>query len=57
MFIGSTRFTEQISASKYPLYATNQREVSAIIPWRPRRDVRHVNPGVSPAEPGFETSE
>ena len=36
LFVGSMRFTESISAAKYPLYANYQREVSAIIPWRPR---------------------
>ena len=33
LFIGSTRFTEQISLSKYPEYAQYQKKVSAIIPW------------------------
>lgn len=33
LFIGSTRFTEQISASKYPEYSEYQKRVSAIIPW------------------------
>lgn len=37
LFVGSTRFTESISASKYPAYAQYQREVSAIVPWWPRR--------------------
>ena len=37
LFVGSTRFTESISASKYPAYPQYQREVSAIVPWRPRR--------------------
>ena len=37
LFAGSTRFTEEISASKYPEYAQYQREVSAVIPWRRRR--------------------
>lgn len=36
LFIGSTRFTEQISASKYPEYVDYQKRVSAIIPWIPR---------------------
>ena len=41
LFAGSTRFTERISAAKYPEYADYQREVSAVVPWRPRvrRDV------------------
>ena len=36
LFIGSTRFTEQISASKYPDYEEYQKRVSSIIPWIPR---------------------
>jgi steroid 5-alpha reductase family enzyme len=37
LFVGSTRFTESISASKYPEYAGYQRRTSAIVPWPPRR--------------------
>ena len=37
LFVGSTRFTERISSSKYPEYRDYQRRVSAIVPWRPRR--------------------
>ena len=37
LFIGSTRFTEQISLSKYPDYADYQKRVSAIIPWPAKR--------------------
>lgn len=33
LFIGSTRFTEQISLGKYPEYAEYQKRTSAIIPW------------------------
>jgi steroid 5-alpha reductase family enzyme len=33
LFIGSTRFTEGISVSKYPEYREYQRRVSAVIPW------------------------
>ncbi len=36
LFIGSTRFTEEIRASKYPEYADYQRTTSAIIPMPPR---------------------
>ena len=36
LFIGSTRFTEEISAAKYPDYADYQRRTSALIPWFPR---------------------
>jgi steroid 5-alpha reductase family enzyme len=37
VFIGSTRFTEQITRAKYPEYAVYQRRVSPVIPWFPRR--------------------
>lgn len=37
LFVGSTRFTEQISVSKYPEYAVYQKRVSAVIPFFPRR--------------------
>jgi len=33
LFIGSTRFTEQISRERYPEYAEYQGRVSALIPW------------------------
>ena len=34
LFVGSTRFTESISLSKYPEYADYQRRTSAVVPWR-----------------------
>jgi len=37
LFAGSTRFTEQISLSKYPEYAEYQQRVSAVIPWPSKR--------------------
>jgi steroid 5-alpha reductase family enzyme len=37
LFIGSTRFTESISLSRYPEYAHYQRRTSAVVPWWPRR--------------------
>jgi steroid 5-alpha reductase family enzyme len=37
LFIGSTIFTESISASRYPAYADYRRTTSMLIPWRPRR--------------------
>ncbi|MFF2631757.1 DUF1295 domain-containing protein [Microbacterium sp. NPDC058021] len=37
LFIGSTIFTESISASKYPAYADYQRRTSMLVPWPPRR--------------------
>jgi steroid 5-alpha reductase family enzyme len=39
LFIGSTRFTESISRSKYPEYADYQARVSPIIPLPPRHAV------------------
>jgi steroid 5-alpha reductase family enzyme len=33
LFVGSARFTEQISASKYPEYANYKKRVSMMIPW------------------------
>jgi steroid 5-alpha reductase family enzyme len=36
LFLGSTRFTESISRSRYPEYATYQSTTSPLIPWRPR---------------------
>ena len=37
LFVGSTRFTEKITLSKYPEYADYQRRTSPVIPWIPRR--------------------
>ncbi|KAA9132869.1 DUF1295 domain-containing protein [Microbacterium caowuchunii] len=37
LFIGSTIFTESISASKYPAYAEYRRTTSMLIPWPPKR--------------------
>jgi steroid 5-alpha reductase family enzyme len=37
LFIGSTVFTESISASKYPAYKEYQRATSMLVPWPPRR--------------------
>jgi steroid 5-alpha reductase family enzyme len=45
LFLGSTRFTEQITASKYPAYADYQRRTSMLIPWPPRS-----GPVAEPAE-------
>jgi steroid 5-alpha reductase family enzyme len=36
LFQGSTAFTEEISASKYPEYVEYQKSVSRLIPWFPR---------------------
>ena len=45
IFIGSTRFTEAITAGKYPAYGDYQASVSAIVPWFPGR--RAVEPAAS----------
>jgi steroid 5-alpha reductase family enzyme len=37
LFIGSTRFTEEISLSRYPEYADYQRRTSPVIPWFARQ--------------------
>jgi steroid 5-alpha reductase family enzyme len=37
IFIGSTRFTEALTAGKYPAYRDYQASVSAILPWFPGR--------------------
>jgi steroid 5-alpha reductase family enzyme len=37
LFVGSIRFTEQISAGRYREYAAYQRSTSPLIPWPPRR--------------------
>jgi steroid 5-alpha reductase family enzyme len=36
LFIGSTIFTESITASKYPAYSDYQRTTSMLVPWPPR---------------------
>lgn len=36
LFVGSTKFTESITASKYPAYAGYQHRTSMLIPWPPR---------------------
>jgi steroid 5-alpha reductase family enzyme len=36
LFLGSTRFTEAISLSRYPEYAEYQRSTSMLVPWVPR---------------------
>ncbi|MBA4247334.1 MAG: hypothetical protein C0444_03450 [Microbacterium sp.] len=36
LFIGSTRFTEEITLSKYPEYAEYQSRTSMLVPWIPR---------------------
>ena len=33
LFVGSTRFTEKISLSRYPEYSNYQRSTSSVVPW------------------------
>jgi steroid 5-alpha reductase family enzyme len=42
LFIGSTIFTESISAAKYPAYREYQRTTSMLVPWMPRRGREHT---------------
>jgi steroid 5-alpha reductase family enzyme len=44
LFVGSTRFTESITRSKYPEYAEYQRTTSALIPWFPTRRLSPPQP-------------
>jgi steroid 5-alpha reductase family enzyme len=37
LFVGSTRFTESITLSRYPEYEFYQRQTSAVVPWFPRK--------------------
>jgi steroid 5-alpha reductase family enzyme len=37
LFLGSTRFTEKITLSRYPEYALYQRRTSSVIPWTSRQ--------------------
>jgi steroid 5-alpha reductase family enzyme len=43
LFIGSTNFTEKLSAQKYPEYAQYQQSTSAIIPWGAKRRLRRLS--------------
>ena len=46
LFVGSTRFTEQISKAKYPEYADYQARTSAVVPWFPRSSIREEVQGL-----------
>ncbi|POH68058.1 MULTISPECIES: DUF1295 domain-containing protein [Cryobacterium] len=55
LFAGSTAFTESISVSRHPGYRAYQREVSALVPWPPRRpapDSVGASAGDGPVRPG-----
>jgi steroid 5-alpha reductase family enzyme len=43
LFVGSTRFTEQITLSRYPEYANYQRRTSPVVPWMPRESVAAIS--------------
>lgn len=45
LFVGSTRFTESITRSRYPEYADYQATTSAIVPLPPRRARQEVPAG------------
>lgn len=47
LFIGSTRFTEEISLSRYPEYADYQRRTSRVVPWFSRSDLRAARPSTT----------
>ena len=42
LFVGSTKFTESITLTRYPEYADYQHRTSAVIPWWPRRADPHA---------------
>jgi steroid 5-alpha reductase family enzyme len=44
LFVGSTIFTESITASKYPAYADYRRTTSMLLPLPPRRAARSPKP-------------
>ena len=52
LFVGSTIFTESISASKYPAYAEYRRATSMLVPLPPRRRPRDFTNGGRQAVPG-----
>ena len=51
LFVGSTIFTESISASKYPAYAEYRRATSMLVPLPPRRRPRDLTNGGRDAAP------
>ena len=51
LFVGSTIFTESISASKYPAYAEYRARTSPIVPWFPRGQARS-DPVAEPSQHG-----
>ena len=51
LFVGSTIFTESITASKYPAYAEYRARTSPIVPWFPRGHARR-DPVAEPSQHG-----
>ena len=52
LFAGSIAFTESISVSRHPGYRAYQRQVSALVPWPPRRPAGAAGPaGASGRDP------
>jgi steroid 5-alpha reductase family enzyme len=47
LFVGSTRFTENITLSKYPEYSDYQRRTPAIVPWPFSRRLATSSPKVT----------
>jgi steroid 5-alpha reductase family enzyme len=45
LFVGSTRFTEEITLAKYPEYRAYQQRTSAVVPWPPRREASAATTG------------
>jgi steroid 5-alpha reductase family enzyme len=41
LFQGSTRFTEELTLSKYPAYRDYQQTTSRLIPWLPETATKH----------------
>jgi steroid 5-alpha reductase family enzyme len=44
LFVGSTKFTESITLTRYPEYAEYQRRTSAVVPWWPRSQTPQGHP-------------
>lgn len=47
LFLGSTKFTESITLSRYPEYAEYQERTSSQIPWFPRKPASELQPARS----------
>ena len=47
LLVGSTDFTEKISASKYPEYAHYRQSTSAVVPWFPKHPADEPAPSTA----------